>query len=81
MSTDDYAVYLRSLAEFRADAVARIAERQLEADEALARAVEAHEAGQSGMGMPVIEYSPTASIGPVGGEIVNRGTTFSEVTE
>jgi hypothetical protein len=38
------AVFLKALAEFRSDAVARIGERQVEADEKVARLLEQHDA-------------------------------------
>lgn len=48
LSTEDFGVFVRTLSEFRADAIARIQERQLEADELLARQLEAHEARLAG---------------------------------
>ena len=65
LSTDDFAVFVRTLSEFRADAIARITERQVEADELLARQLEAHEARLAGgslldrqPGDPALELMP-----------------------
>lgn len=55
LSTEDFGVFVRTLSEFRADAIARIQERQLEADELLARQLEAHEARMAGA--PLVELS------------------------
>jgi hypothetical protein len=48
LSSDDYVLLLRALSEFRADAIARIQERQLVADEQALRLVEQHEARVAG---------------------------------
>jgi hypothetical protein len=73
ISVDDFAIFLKALAEFRSDAVARITEREVEADEKVARLLEQHEARVSGglslMPAPALEQSP----GPVGGELVPQG--------
>lgn len=72
LTTDDFAVFLKALAEFRSDAVARIGERQVEADEKVARLLEQHDARLAGgltlMQAPALEQSP----GPVGGELMPR---------
>jgi hypothetical protein len=80
LSTDDFAVFLKTLAEFRADAVARIQERTLENDEKAVALAEAHEARMAGLTMmpsPALEQSP----GPAGGELVPRETKTDEVSE
>jgi hypothetical protein len=48
LTTEDFGVFVKTLSEFRADAIARIAERQVEADEAVVRQLEAHEARLTG---------------------------------
>jgi hypothetical protein len=72
VSTDDFAVVLRTLAEFRSDAIARVTEREVAADEAIVKALEQHDARLAGgltlMQAPALEQSP----GPVGGELMPR---------
>jgi hypothetical protein len=60
--------------------VARIGERQVEADEKVARLLEQHDARLAGgltLMQPALEQSP----GPVGGELMPRETDNHEVNE
>jgi hypothetical protein len=66
ISTDDFAVFLRTLGEFRTDAIARIQERQLLADEAIVKALEQHEQRLSGAPLEL----PAPSSAPIGGELM-----------
>jgi hypothetical protein len=80
LSTDDWAVFLRTLSEFRSDAVARIQERDVENDERMIAALEAHESRVSGLTLtpaPALEQSP----GPVGGELMPRETNTDGAAE
>jgi hypothetical protein len=77
LSTDDFGVFVKTLAEFRADAVARLQEREIEADEQLVRALEAHEARLAGA--PLVEL-PAAGPSLVG-EFIPRETSTAEVSE
>lgn len=74
LSTDDFAVFIKTLAEFRADAVARLQEREVEADEQLARALEAHEARLAGV--PLVQLSAPSL--PQVAEFIPRGTPDNE---
>jgi hypothetical protein len=69
LSTEDFGVFVKTLSEFRADAIARIAERQVEADEAVVRQLEAHEARLTGA-TGLVELPAPA--GPIGGELMPR---------
>ena len=80
LSTDDFGVFVKTLSEFRADAVARIQEREIANDERMAALLEAHEARESGLTLmqaPALEQST----GPVGGELMPRKTKTDEVSE
>jgi hypothetical protein len=79
VSTDDFAVVLRTLAEFRSDAIARVTEREVAADEAIVKALEQHDARLAGgltLMQPALEQSP----GPVGGELMPRESSDDEVS-
>ncbi len=80
LSTDDFAVVVKTLSEFRADAVARLQERDIANEERMTALVEAHEARVAGLplvDLPALEQS----LGPVGGEFVPRETKTDEVTK
>jgi hypothetical protein len=82
LSTEDFGVFVKTLSEFRAEAVARIAERQVEADEKVAQLLEQHESRMAGA--PLLESPPTVESSPPGpalvGELVPR-TDGAEVQE
>jgi hypothetical protein len=81
LSTEDFGVFVKTLSEFRADAIARIAERQVEADEQVVRALEQHDARLAGgltlMQAPALEQSP----GPAGGELMPREASADGTAE
>lgn len=80
LSTEDFGVFVKTLSEFRADAVARIQEREIENDERMADLLEAHEARAAGLTLmqpTALEQAP----GPIGGELVARETKPAEVSE
>jgi hypothetical protein len=80
ISTDDFAVFLKALAEFRSDAVARITEREIANDERMTAALEAHEARVSGLTLmqaPALEQAPA----PVDGELMPREKKTEGVSE
>jgi hypothetical protein len=67
ISTDDWAVFLRTMAEFRSNAIARLQEREIENDARMIAALESHEARVSGltlMSAPALEQSPGGVLMP-----------------
>jgi hypothetical protein len=80
LSTEDFGVFVKTLSEFRADAVARIQEREIANDERVAALLEAHESRASGLTLmqaPALEQSPD----PVGGELIPRETNTDGAAE
>jgi hypothetical protein len=82
ISTDDFAVVLRTLAEFRSDAIARVTEREVAADEAIVKALEQHDARLAGAPLellpaPALEQSPD----PAGGVLMPRETSTDGAAE
>jgi hypothetical protein len=83
LSTDDFAVLLRALAEFRADAVARIAEREIENDERALALVDAHEARMGALTM-IPGNGGSTTVGTVvqaGGELMPSEAKAQQVSE
>jgi hypothetical protein len=81
LSTEDFGVFVKTLSEFRADAVARIQEREIANDERMADLLEAHEARASGLSLVPAAPALEQSLGPVGGELVPLETKADEVSE